>query len=376
MHRREFLARMTAKLATAAIVVVSAGSHAVSANADVAPPRPAKRKRPLVAIVADNIGTETTDLMIPHAILTRTGVADVVVVSPLAGSISLMPALSMTSQQTLDAFDAMHPEGADYLIVPAFHGEGDARIIAWIKKQFAGDAFIAGICEGAKVLGKAGLLDGRDATTHWYAIDDLRSAHPTLRWIRDRRYVVDRSVMTTTGVTASIPASLAIVEAIAGAAAARRLAAQLGPGDYSAQHESAGFQLEARHLWRVIANRAAFYLHEEVRILVEPGVDGIALALTADPWSRTYRSQAVLIAQQSEVMSQDGLLLHAQPMQADADKNSKASGLTLTLAGDIPPAAHLERSLGAISQRYGRSTADLVALQLEYAWRDLQGISG
>ncbi len=224
MYRREFLTRVTAKLVATAIVVASANSHAVKSKVDHIPPRPIKRKRPLIAIVADNNGTETTDLMIPHAILRRAEVAEVVIVSPSGGAITLMPALSIQAQQTLDEFDATHPDGADYVIVPALHVDDNPQIITWLKKQFSKNSFIAGICEGAKILGKAGLLDGRDATTHWYAIDDLRSTYPTMRWIRDRRYVVDRDIMTTTGVTASIPASLAIVEMIAGLESAQNLA--------------------------------------------------------------------------------------------------------------------------------------------------------
>lgn len=347
------------------MVVVSADSYAATSK-EYVPLRPKKHKRPLVAIVADNQGTETTDLMIPHAILQRAGLADVVIVSPASGTIELMPALSIATQQTLDAFDALHPGGADYVIVPAFHGDGDPRIVAWLKKQFASNAFIAGICEGAKVLGKAGLLDGRSATTHWYAIDDLRSSYPTMRWIRDRRYVVDREVMTTTGVSASIPASLALVEAMAGSAAAQNLAARLGLSDYGSQHQSADFSLNAQHIWRVIANRAAFYRHEEVVIFAEPNLDGIALALTADPWSRTYRSQAILTAHEPTVLSMDGLLLLARPVTRAA--LTKDNGLRITLTDNVLPAGYLERSLTAISLRYGHSTANLVALQLEYAW--------
>ncbi len=366
MYRREFLARVTAKLATAAIVMVSAKGYAVT-RGDMAPLRYAKHKRPLIVIVADNQGTETTDLMIPHAILQRSGMADVVIASPAAGTITLMPALSIAAQQTLSEFDAAHPEGADLVIVPAVHGGGDPRIITWLKQQFAGNAFIVGICEGAKVLGKAGLLDGREATSHWYAIDDLRSAYPTMRWIRDRRYVVDRGVMTTTGVSASIPASLAILEAIAGPARAEDLAARLGVDGYGSQHESGRFHLHMRNIWRAVANGAAFHEHEEVRIPVEPGLDGIALALTADPWSRTYRSRAVLTADGSQVLSKDGLLLQARAVTVKV--RVEDASLRIKLAEDIPPAAHLERSLGAISRRYGASTAELVALQLEYPWK-------
>ncbi len=358
MHRREFLTRLTANMAMALIVVASGSRRAVAQGL-----RPARRARPLVAIVADNAGTETTDLMIPHAVLSRCGAVDVVVVAPEPGRITLMPALAISAQLALAEFDARYPEGADCVVVPALHHADNERILAWLARQFARRANIAGICEGARVLGKAGLLDGRAATTHWYAAQELRKAYPTMRWVSNRRYVVDDGIMTTTGVSASLPAALVLVEAIAGRQRAQELAAQLGIRDLGDGHDSGRFHLGAAHVWRVIANTALLWRHETVEIAAQAGLDGIALALTADAWSRTYRSQAVLTAPagwSGPLPSQDGLLLHTQPAQAGT--------LPLSLQGDLPAAAHLERALAAISARYGSSTAALVALQLEYAW--------
>jgi transcriptional regulator GlxA family with amidase domain len=60
------------------------------------------------------------------------------------------------------------------------------------------------------------LLDGKRATTHWYYLKELRGEHPTIRYVADRRLVVDGAVATTTGITASMPMSLTLIEAIAG----------------------------------------------------------------------------------------------------------------------------------------------------------------
>src|SRR3546814_787892 len=135
-----------------------------------------------------NRGSETTDLMIPYAVLTRSGIADVIVVAPDRSPIAMMPALSIRPQSTLGAFDSAHPEGADYVIVPAFHHDDrEGPILDWLRKQAVSRATIIGICEGVKVVGRAGLLDGRRATTHWYAIGALQRAYPTMQWVRDRR---------------------------------------------------------------------------------------------------------------------------------------------------------------------------------------------
>src|SRR3546814_9652786 len=93
-----------------------------------------------------------------------------------------LPALSIRPQSTLGAFDSAHPEGADYVIVPAFHHDDrEGPILDWLRKQAVSRATIIGICEGVKVVGRAGLLDGRRATTHWYAIGALQRAYPTMQ---------------------------------------------------------------------------------------------------------------------------------------------------------------------------------------------------
>src|SRR3954462_10475780 len=56
--------------------------------------------------------------------------------------------------------------------------EEHARLAAWLRRHHAGIRTIVSICTGAYVLGEAGLLDGRRATTHWLRLDDLRSRFP------------------------------------------------------------------------------------------------------------------------------------------------------------------------------------------------------
>ncbi len=66
-----------------------------------------------------------------------------------------------------------------------------------LRSQAAKGATIIGVCAGAKVVGEAGLLDGKRATTHWYFVEELRKKHPAIRYVADRRLVVDHNVATT-----------------------------------------------------------------------------------------------------------------------------------------------------------------------------------
>ncbi len=90
------------------------------------------------------------------------------------------------------------------------------KLIAWVAAQARKGATVVGVCDGVWVLARAGLLEGREATGHWYSFDDLRKAYPKTQWLRNKRYVADGKVVTTTGVTATIPVSFALVEAIEG----------------------------------------------------------------------------------------------------------------------------------------------------------------
>lgn len=260
---------------------VSPEEHAATVSAM----RSNKHARPLVVIVAANDGTETTDFLVPYSVLKRSGAADVVSVSTDSGPIILMPSLRVKADTTLALFDTRVPEGADYVIVPALHNPETPGVLAWIRAQHDKGAVIIGVCSGARVLANAGLLRDRRATGHWYDIDDLRDENPGMEWVRDRRYVVDRGVVTTTGVTASLPVSLALVEAIVGTSAATALAEQLGGATWDEAHDSDAFRSGRGYAWTVAWNTVAFWGHDTFVVDVTEGID--------EPHSRSPLTRSV-----------------------------------------------------------------------------------
>ncbi len=327
--------------------------------------QPRKRKRPLIAIVGINDATETTDYLMPAGILRRAGVADVAMLATGPGAVQLYPALRVGPDATIGQFDARHPEGADYVVVPAMSRDDDPAVMKWLREQSKKGAVIIGICAGAKVVGAAGLLDGKRATTHWYYLSELLAQTPSIEYVPDRRMVADSGVVTTTGITASMPMMLTLIEAIAGRTKAAEVARSLGPSGWDARHSSAAFKLTRPFVTTVLANRLAFWNREELGIRLKPGMDEVSLALVADAWSRTYRSNAASVASQSSpVVTANGIRVVPDRL---SDRSPKA--LASTFAGQ-PPAIALDRTLDAISERYGERTAEIVAMQLEYARRD------
>jgi putative intracellular protease/amidase len=324
--------------------------------------KPPKRARPLVAIVGLNDATETTDYLMPTGILRRADIADVVTLSTEPGPVKLYPALTVEADTTIEAFDARHPEGADYVIVPAMNRDDDPAVSVWLRKQAKGGAVIVAICAGAKVVAAAGLLDNRRATTHWYYLKDLLKSHSSIRYAADRRIVVDQGIATTTGITASMPMMLTLIEAIAGRDKAEAVANDLGLDRWDARHDSAAFKLTRPFAIAVLGNHLALWGQDRFGIALEPGLDEVSLALVADAWSRTYRSRVELLAtSQAAVTTRSSVRLLPDRVTA------------VWSGGRLPhewaskrPAEALDEALQNIGARYGQATAHIVAMQLEY----------
>ncbi len=96
----------------------------------------------------------------------------------------------------------------------------DEPLISWLRLAARRSRRVASVCTGAFLLARAGLLDGRRATTHWAACSALRRTYPAVDVEPDPIFVRDGNVYTSAGVTAGIDLTLALVEEDVGASAA------------------------------------------------------------------------------------------------------------------------------------------------------------
>lgn len=321
--------------------------------------KPPRRTRPVVAVIGLNDATETTDYLMPYGVLKRADVAEVMLLAPEAAPVQLYPALRVRPQATTDQFDALYPEGADYVIVPAMSRDDDPAVQGWIRAQAERGATIIGVCAGAMVVAETGLLDGRQATTHWFFVKRLRKGHPEVRYVRDRRLVTDGRVATTTGISASMPMALTLVEAIAGREKAEAVARDIGLTDWDARHRSADFRFNRPFATTVLGNVMAFWNRERLGLELTPGMDEVSLALAADAWSRTYRSKTATFAAR-EVTTLNGVQVLPDEITADWPGATR-----LPAVGRQAPMPTLGATLAGIEARYGERTGAVVAMQLE-----------
>ncbi len=113
----------------------------------------------------------------------------------------------------------------DVLVVPGGWGTrslvNHQEVVGWIRGRSVEVELLTSVCTGSFVLGQAGLLDGRRATTHWMSLDRMRDTFPSIEVIRDQHVVEDGSTITSAGIAAGIDMALRVVARYHGEAVAR-----------------------------------------------------------------------------------------------------------------------------------------------------------
>lgn len=330
------MARSSPGHRAAAALVLSWCLCGVAAAASAAP----DAERPRVVILANHSGTETTDLLIPFAVLRDAGAADVRIVAPALAPVSLMPGLTILPDATL-----AETAPPDVAIVPAMHDPTDARLLEVVRRWHQAGVLLVSICDGAWVLAHAGVLDGRRATSHWYSIDALRREFPRTDWRQDRRWVRDGTVITSAGVSASLPVAQYLAALLAGQAA---------PADDAPAHDGTAFAMRASDVTAGALNYVLPWRHDVVAVPLRDGVDERALGVGVDLLARTFAVRTVTTAD-GPVRGRRGLRILPDAATApEADRSAEFA------------AADFDASLADIEQRYGAATRRLVALQIEY----------
>ena len=162
-------------------------------------------------------GIQSLDLTGPLEVFstaTRLGVGsyETEVVAPGAAGFATSSGLRITP----DRSPAACRGPIDTLLVAGGQGVStaarDERLVRWLRGAAGRSRRVASVCTGAFLMARAGLLDGRRATTHWASAGRLAAEHPSVDVEPDRIFVRDGEVWTSAGVTADMDLALALVE--------------------------------------------------------------------------------------------------------------------------------------------------------------------
>src|SRR5437016_7781114 len=245
---------------------------------------PSSRTRRIVFVAAP--GTEILDLVGPLQVFARA--SDMYCRSnPGARPIYSVEVVSISSRRSLTAncglgfaahkafrqgrgkIDTVLVAGGDAIE----RNEINADAVRWLKKIAARSRRVGSVCTGAMLLARAGLLDGRRATTHWNWCEVLIRRAPRANVDPDPIFIRDENVYTSAGVTAGMDLALALVEEDHGSRLALQVARNLvlylrRPGGQSQFSAALSLQLTDRKPLRELESWVLDNLNQPLRVPV------------------------------------------------------------------------------------------------------------
>jgi transcriptional regulator GlxA family with amidase domain len=169
-------------------------------------------------------GFEVLDLFGPVELLAQTpGILAVTLVAASSGEVRSAQGVRVVADADFTA-----PDNFDILLVPGGTGTrtqaGNAVLLEWLRRAAESSTHVAAVCTGSALLARTGLLDGRRATSNKIALDWVVSQGPRVHWVRRARWVEDGKFFTSSGVSAGMDMTLALITRLFGSAAATEAA--------------------------------------------------------------------------------------------------------------------------------------------------------
>jgi transcriptional regulator GlxA family with amidase domain len=166
----------------------------------------------------------------------------------------------------------------DFIFIPGIHFESLKRQLStekfffkWLAECSATNINICSVCNAAFVLGKAGLLDNKECTTHWRRIDLLQTLFPKARTLTDVLFVKSNNIYTSAGISAGIDLALSILEELTNSLFANKVARGLVVYHRrSSKHSQQSIYLDYR-------NHINPKIHQAQDFLIENIANGISI---------------------------------------------------------------------------------------------------
>jgi transcriptional regulator GlxA family with amidase domain len=186
---------------------------------------------------------------------------------PLIANCGLRITADRTFREMRGSIDTLLVAGGDAIE----QNEITAEAVRWLKRISRKIRRVGAVCTGAMLLARAGLLDGRRATTHWNWCQTLIKRAPRARVDVDPIFVRDENIYTSAGVTAGMDLALALVEEDHGSRLALQVARNLvlylrRPGGQSQFSAALSLQLTDRKPLRELEAWVLDNLHKPLTV--------------------------------------------------------------------------------------------------------------
>jgi len=178
-------------------------------------------QRNVAIVIFDEV--EVLDFAGPYEVFSTTGSQDEVKpfnVYTVTVADEIKPVLARNALSVNPDYTLANCPPPDILLIPGGFGTrremNNSVLLDWIGQQAPSVELLLSVCTGALILGRAGLLDGLNSTTHHSEFDLLREAAPKTTVRPGERYIDNGQVITSAGVSAGIDMSLYVVKRLLG----------------------------------------------------------------------------------------------------------------------------------------------------------------
>jgi putative intracellular protease/amidase len=225
-------------------------------------------------------GVQIIDFTGPYEVLGQAGI-EAFTVAEKAQPIRTTMGMTVTPAYTFE-----NAPSAQLLIVPGGNVQTENKnIIQWIQQRAKSSDYVLSVCNGAFYLAEAGLLDGKEATTFYDLIDELKETYTKVHVVTNKRYVDNGKIITTAGLSSGIDGTLYLISKLQDKAAAQQVALNM---EYNWQPGStyARANFADKYLRRITNRRLRVEVPNQVssKVLNTQG--------TTDHWEAEWELQA------------------------------------------------------------------------------------
>jgi putative intracellular protease/amidase len=206
------------RLLVVILIVAAIAASSVSLRGVDQPAKPAVKARNLAIFVFE--GVQIIDYTAPWEVFGHVHLGghepafEISSVAQKPGPITTSMGMSVNPKYTFE-----NAPKIDVLVLPGGNVRphmDDPQVKRWVQETTKNAEIVLSVCNGAFFLGRAGLLDGLDATTFAGLLDELQQAAPKARVVRDRRFVDNGKIITSAGLSSGIDGALHVIERLFG----------------------------------------------------------------------------------------------------------------------------------------------------------------